>query len=185
MHTKKYKMWLTGFCLLAASTWGQAQCITLEQLLDLSAISTEPLEQRAERVLPATEWTYQGASKIGKEVCWTYKDPTDDYQAPDGSSEAWLGVRPATNVQVVTMKTNFPACINEIRTSLRLRKLKQKPITCHECEAIRYESAQFIVDIYDDRKKGAYPYIVVVRQIPGVIAPREATTSAANPPPKP
>ncbi|UYZ62380.1 hypothetical protein [Hymenobacter weizhouensis] len=180
MRILNRQAWLTAGCLLAVSSWAQAQCITLEQLLNLSAISREPLLQRAARQLPATEWTYRGNSTVGKEVFWTYKDPVDGYVRPDGHAEAWLGVRPETGTQAVTLKTSFPACINQLRASLRLYKLKQQPITCHECEAVRYESPQFIVDIYN-RKNGPYPFIIVVRHVPtGPTAPREATTSVSG-----
>ncbi len=179
MPTQKHKAWLTGFCLLAASTRGHAQCITLDQLLDLSTAGADPLMQRVTRDLPAAEWTYRGRGPIGKEIYWTYKDPLDDYVAPDGSSEAWLSVRPVLNAHVVTMKTIFPACMNGIRASLRSLKLEQKPITCQDCEATRFEGVQFIIDVYD-RKKGPYPFIIVVRQTSGgVVSPKEVTNSDA------
>lgn len=180
MFTQKHKTWLTICCLLAASTWARAQCITLDQLLDLSAIGTDSLTQRVARALPATDWTYRGPGRIGKEVYWTYKDPLDDYVAPDGSSEAWLSVRPASNAHIVTLKTVFPACVSSIRAGLRELKAEQKPVTCPDCEATRFESAQFVIDVYD-RKKGPYPFIIVVRQAPAKATPPKGITTSDVP----
>ena len=153
----------------------QAQCPELTELL---AIGAEPTALTAPQVVTArlsTEWTFTGPTATSREVSWALP-------VPEGGTiaAARLSLRPQRPGQDVVLKTTQAACVRDLRSQLKSRKLTAQPVTCPGCEAVRYQGPDFEATIYS-QMKGDYPFVVVVHQVPASI-PAAATESGAAQP---
>ncbi|WP_345120673.1 rhodanese-like domain-containing protein [Hymenobacter antarcticus] len=150
----------------------QAQCPELSELL---AIGAEPTALTVPQVVTArlsADWTFVGPTATSREVSWTLP-------GPDGSSipAARLSLRPQRPGQDVVLKTTVAACVRDLRSELKSRKLTAQPVTCPGCEAVRYQGPDFDATIYS-QMKGDYPFVVVVHQVPAS-SPATAETGAS------
>ena len=158
---------------LAFAAAARAQCVPLNDLL---AIGADPGVQTSGKVVTdhvSVEWAYVGATPTAKEAGWVF--------TPSGASAptARLLVRPQRPGQDVVLKTAQASCLRDLRAELKARKLTAQPVTCPNCEAVRYQSSNFDVTLYS-QMKGEFPYVVVVHQVP-VGMPPPAPAAAAGP----
>lgn len=149
---------------LVFSPAARAQCIALTDLL---AIGADPTVQVSGKVVTdhlAPEWTYVGATNAAKEASWSF--------TPAGASAptARMVVRPQRPGQDVLLKTGQASCVRDLRAELKSRKLTAQPVTCPNCEAVRYQSPDFDVTLYS-QMKGEFPFVVVVHQVPPTMPP--------------
>ena len=152
---------------------GQAQCPELSELL---AIGAEPTALTAPQVVTArlsTDWTFVGPTATSREVSWTLPVPEGSTIAP-----ARLSLRPQRPGQDVVLKTTLAACVRDLRSELKSRKLTAQPVTCPGCEAVRYQGPDFDATIYS-QMKGDYPFVVVVHQVPASGPAVSAETGAS------
>lgn len=168
--------------VLAAGRPAAAQCLSLDELLALapesSALATAPagdgLPPNLQRMLPKLTWAYQGQIAGTHDYFWT----SPAFGGPlDQPTTSWLCVRPGQATRDVVLKTTRAACVRQLRQELE-KKLRPEPVTCVECEGVRYQSEAYSVTIYS-HKKGQYPFVVVVRQ-PLATAPGGARTEPAT-----
>ena len=150
-----------------------AQCVALSDLL---AIGADPTAQSSGKVVTdhvSFEWTYVGATPTAKEASWTF--------TPAGAPAptARLLVRPQRPGQDVLLKTTQASCLRDLRSELKARKLTAQPVTCPNCEAVRYQSSDFDVTLYS-QMKGEFPFVVVVHQVPAGMPP-PAPAAAVGP----
>ena len=169
--------------LLTLLLWGgvaflslpaQAQCLELSELL---AIGAEPTALTAPQVVTArlaAGWFFTGPTETSREASWALPMPEGRTIAA-----ARLSLRPQRPGQDVVLKTTLPACIRDLRSQLRSRKLTAQPVTCPGCEAVRYQGPDFDATIYS-QMKGDYPFVVVVHQVPASSAV-PAESGAARP----
>ena len=155
--------------LLTLLLWGgvaflslpaQAQCLELSELL---AIGAEPTALTAPKVVTdrlSAEWSFTGPTATSREVSWVLP-------VSEGSTiaAARLSLRPQRPGQDVVLKTTMAACVRDLRSQLKSRKLTAQPVTCPGCEAVRYQGPDFDATIYS-QMKGDYPFVVVVHQVP-------------------
>ena len=137
-----------------------AQCLELSELL---AIGAEPTALTAPKVVTArlsAEWSFTGPTATSREVSWALP-------MPEGSTiaAARLSLRQQRPGQDVVLKTTLAACVRDLRSQLKSRKLTAQPVTCPGCEAVRYQGPNFDATIYS-QMKGDYPFVVVVHQVP-------------------
>lgn len=168
--------------VLAAGRPAAAQCLSLDQLLALapesSALNAPPAEDgpppNLQRLLPKLTWAYQGQITGTRDFFWT----SPAFGGPlDQPTTSWLCLRPSQITRDVVLKTTRAACVRQLRQELE-KKLRPEPVTCVECEGVRYQSEAYSVTIYS-HKKGQYPFVVVVRQ-PLAAAPSAARTGPAT-----
>ncbi|WP_310396056.1 rhodanese-like domain-containing protein [Hymenobacter sp.] len=153
----------------AAPRSARAQCLALADLL---AIGAEPTAltapQAVARYLPSP-WVQTGPTAASREVFWALP--------PDGGTPlaaARLQVRAQRPGQDVVLKTTQGNCVRELRGELKSRKLTAQPVTCPNCEAVKYQAPDFEATIYS-QMKGDYPFVVVVHQVLAAVAPAPAT----------
>lgn len=81
----------------------------------------------------------------------------------------------------MVLKTTLANCVRELRGELKSRKLTAQPVTCPNCEAVRYQGPDFEATIYN-QMKGDYPFVIVVHQVPAAASPAvsEAGRSGAS-----
>jgi hypothetical protein len=149
----------------------RAQCVALGDLL---AIGADPTAQSSGKVVTdhvSFEWAFVGATPATKEASWTF--------TPTGTSvpTARLLVRPQRPGQDVLLKTTQASCLRDLRSELKARKLTPQPVTCPNCEAVRYQSPDFDVTLYS-QMKGEFPFVVVVHQVPPGMPPAAAAGTA-------
>ena len=170
--------------LLTLLLWGgvaflslpaQAQCLKLFELLAIGAESTALVAPQVVTARLSADWSFAGPTATSREVSWVLP-------VPGGSTlaAARLSLRPQRPGQDVVLKTTLAACVRDLRSQLKSRKLSAQPVTCPGCEAVRYQGPDFEATIYS-QMKGDYPFVVVVHQVPAAIPPT-ATTGAALPP---
>ncbi|MCI1187423.1 hypothetical protein MON38_08320 [Hymenobacter sp. DH14] len=162
---------VTILTLLAPAA--RAQCVALSDLL---AIGADPTAQSSGKVVTdhvSFEWTFVGATPTAKEPSWTF--------TPSGASAptARLLVRPQRPGQDVLLKTTQASCLRDLRSELKARKLTAQPVTCPNCEAVRYQAPNFDVTLYS-QMKGEFPYVVVVHQVPAGMAPPAPAAAAGS-----
>lgn len=136
----------------------RAQCLALADLL---AIGAEPTALSAPPVVTrhlSFEWVYNGPSASSREVFWAF--PTPGEGALPASRLLVRAQRPG---QDVVLKTTQVACVRQLRSELKSRKLEAQPVTCPGCEAVRFKGPDFEATFYS-QMKGDYPYVVVVHQ---------------------
>ncbi|WP_324673338.1 hypothetical protein [Hymenobacter sp. GOD-10R] len=140
----------------------QAQCLPLSSLLALgnTPITQSPSSAVA-RYLPAIEWAYRGSVDGGKDPYWTFAPQGSTAASSDDAAPAWISLRANQGKYDVVFKTPMGSCVNQLKSELRALKIKTEPITCVECEGIRYVGDGYTVNIYS-KKKGAFPNVVVV-----------------------
>ena len=155
--------------LLTLLLWGgaaflslpaQAQCLELSELL---AIGAEPTALTVPQVVTAhlaAEWFFTGSTETSREASWALPIP-----AGSTIAAARLSLRPQRPGQDVVLKTTLAACVRDLRSQLKSRKLTAQPVTCPGCEAVRYQGPDFDATIYS-QMKGDYPFVVVVHQVP-------------------
>ena len=151
----------------------RAQCVALNDLL---AIGADPTAQVSGKVVTdhvSFEWTFVGATPTAKEPSWTF--------TPAGASApaARLLVRPQRPGQDVLLKTTQASCLRDLRSELKARKLTPQPVTCPNCEAVRYQAPDFDVTLYS-LMKGEFPFVVVVHQVPPGMPPAAAVGAASG-----
>ena len=152
---------------------GLAQCIGLDDLL---VIGAEPTALTVPQIVTgrlSPNWTFNGPTATSREVFWTLP-------ATDGSALAAirLQVRAQRPGQDVVLKTTQAACVRQLRAELKSRKLTAQPVTCPNCEAVRFQSPDFEATIYS-QMKGEYPFVVVLHQVPVVPAGSGAKAALA------
>ena len=166
-----------NFCCVAVlvtlAPAARAQCVALSDLL---AIGADPTAQSSGKVVTdhlSFEWTYVAAAPTAKEASWLF--------VPSGTSAptARLLVRPQRPGQDVVLKTTQANCVRDLRSELKARKLTSQPVTCPNCEAVRYQSSDFDVTLYS-QMKGEFPFVVVVHQVPVGMPPAAAATGATG-----
>lgn len=138
----------------------QAQCLELSELL---AIGAEPTALTVPQVVTArlaAEWSFTGPTATSREVSWALPMLKGSTIAA-----ARLSLRPQRPGQDVVLKTTLAACVRDLRSQLKSRKLTAQPVTCPGCEAVRYQGPDFDATIYS-QMKGDYPFVVVVHQVP-------------------
>ncbi|WP_197076641.1 rhodanese-like domain-containing protein [Hymenobacter terrenus] len=152
----------------------RAQCLALDELLALGA---EPNALTTPQVVTSrltSEWTYNGPTAGSREVFWTLA-PAEGSAVP----AARLSMRAQRPGQDVVLKTTQANCVRQLRSELKSRKLTAQPVTCPNCEAMRYQDSDFEVTIYSGMK-GDYPLIVVAHQVPAPPAAPPAGLSAST-----
>ena len=153
----------------------RAQCIALSDLL---AIGADPSAQTSGKVVTdhvSFEWIFVGATPTAKEPSWTF--------TPSGASAptARLLVRPQRPGQDVVLKTTHASCVRDLRSELKARKLTAQPVTCPNCEAVRYQAIDYDVTLYS-LMKSEFPFVVVVHQVPtGMPPPAPAAAGGKTP----
>ena len=151
----------------------RAQCVALSDLL---AIGADPTAQSSGKVVTdhvSTEWTFVGPTPMAKEAFWTFMPA--GASAPTGR----LQVRSQRPGQDVVLKSTQANCLRDLRSELKARKLTAQPVTCPNCEAVRYQAADFDVTLYS-QMKGEFPFIAVVHQVPPGMPPAAAVGTAGN-----
>jgi len=151
----------------------RAQCVDLNDLL---AIGADPTAQISGKVVTdhvSFEWAFAGATPTAKEAFWTFTP--SGAPAPTGR----LQVRPQRPGQDVVLKTAQASCLRELRAELKDRKLNAQPVTCPNCEAVRYQAADFAVTLYS-KMKGEFPFVVVVHQVPAGMPPAAAARTIGS-----
>lgn len=143
----------------AFASAARAQCVSLSDLL---AIGSDPTALVSGKVVTdhiSFEWAYVAPTPTAKEASWVY--------TPAGASAATgrLLVRPQRPGQDVVLKTSQASCLRDLRGELKARKLTAQPVTCPNCEAVRYQAADFDVTLYS-QMKGEFPNVIVVHQVP-------------------
>lgn len=136
----------------------RAQCPALDDLL---AIGAEPAALTSPPVVAAhlsADWVLNPPTARVRETFWTVP-------ASDGGAVALLLVRAQRPGQDVVLKTTQAACVRQLRSELKSRKLTTQDVTCPNCEAVRFQSPEFEATIYS-QMKGDYAFIVVVHQVP-------------------
>lgn len=161
------------FILTMLAPAARAQCVALSDLL---AIGADPTAQSSGKVVTdhvSPEWTFVGATPTVKEASWAF--------TPAGATAptARLLVRPQRPGQDVLLKTTQGNCVRDLRSELKARKLNAQPVTCPNCEAVRYQGPDFDVTLYS-MMKGEFPFVVVVHQVPAGMPPA-ATAGAKTP----
>lgn len=152
---------LLGLALAPARL--RAQCPVLDDLL---AIGAEPTALTSPPVVAAhlsADWVLNPPKAGARETFWTVP-------ASDGGAAALLLVRAQRPGQDVVLKTTQAACVRQLRSELKSRKLTTQEVTCPNCEAVRFQSPEFEATIYS-QMKGDYPFIVVVHQVLAAAAP--------------
>ena len=142
----------------------RAQCLSLA---DLMAIGAEPTALAAPEEVTkylAAEWSYKAPSASSREAFWTYP-------AAEGLALALtrLSVRAQRPGQDVVLKTTDASCVRGLRSELKSKKLTAEPVTCLNCEGVRYKGPDFEATIYS-QMKGDYPFVVVVHQVPLIVS---------------
>jgi hypothetical protein len=143
----------------------QAQCLPLNSLLELGKLPTDKSPVTlAPEYLPDTEWTHRGTVEKSKDLFWTVGE-----RKPEGESgekyDSWVSLRLNQTKYDVVFKTTAASCVNQLKSELRALKVKSEPVTCVECEGVRYIGDGYSVNVYS-RKKGVYPFVVVVHYGP-------------------
>lgn len=148
-----------------------SQCLTLAQLQELTsgkqaraaaggrAAAVPPTA--ALRVLPDTEWTYKGAVAGTQDIYWVSYDPE---ASADKVPDFWLSLRPTQPTRDLVLKTTKATCVRQLQQELDKMKLHPEPVTCANCEGMRYQAETFNITIYSG-KKGDYPFVVVLRRV--------------------
>ena len=170
---------LSIFALLIGSAiWAPASRAQCLGLTDLLAIGAEPTALTSSKVVAdhlTAGWTYVGATATVHESAWTF--------APAGATTlmARLQLRAQRPGQDVVLKTSQATCIRDLRGELKSRKLTALPVTCPNCEAVRYQGPDFEATIYS-QMKGEFPFVVVVHQVPPGMPPAASGTSGVKAP---
>ncbi|HEX8328281.1 MAG TPA: rhodanese-like domain-containing protein [Hymenobacter sp.] len=151
----------------------QAQCLELSSLLAIGADPSAATSTAAVTKLLPAEWKFQSSTPASREAFWSWP-------APDGGAvpATKLTVRPQRPGQDVVLKTTQAACIRQLRSELKSRKLTAQPVTCPGCEAVRFQAPDFEATVYS-QMKGDYPFVVVVHQVPSAKATTGSTAPAA------
>ena len=162
---------LASQCAFAATA--RAQCVALSDLLAIGADPAALVSGRTVTNHVSFEWTYVPAIAPAKEASWTF--------TPAGASgpNARLLVRLQRPGQDVLLKTSQASCVRELRAELKSRKLTAQPVTCPNCEAVRYQSPDFDVTLYS-QMKGEFPFVVVVHQVPPAMPPAASGAPATK-----
>ena len=150
-----------------------AQCVTLGDLLAIGADPTALVSGKTVTDHVSVDWTYIAGTALAKEASWSF--------TPTGASAptARLLVRPQRPGQDVVLKTTQANCMRDVRSELKSRKLTAQPVTCPDCEAVRYQSPDFEVTLYS-QMKGEFPFVVVVHQVPPTMPPAASGPPAAK-----
>jgi hypothetical protein len=149
--------------LAGNSISGQAQCLSLSELL---AIGAEPTAVASPQVVTqhlTAEWTYNAPTSTSREPSWTILG-TADVNVP----ATRLSVRLQRPGQDVVLKTTQASCVRQLRSELKGQKLEAQPVTCAGCEAVRFKGPDYEATIYS-QMKGDYPFVVVVHQSATVV----------------
>ena len=136
-----------------------AQCLALADLL---AIGAEPAALTSRQTVMAhlsSEWVIAG-SPTSRDVTWVIPAADEKALAP-----LRLMVRAQRPGQDVVLRTTEGSCVRQLRSELKSRKLQAQPVTCPNCEAVRFQGPNFDATIYS-QMKGDYPFVVVVHQVP-------------------
>ena len=153
----------------AAAPSLRAQCLKLSDLLSIGADPAAASSPPAVSGRLGSAWTFKEATAASREMYWAWATLPAGALAP-----ARLTVRPQRPGQDVVLKTTQAACLRDLRSELKSRKLVAQPVTCPGCEAVRFQGPDFEATLYS-QMKGDYPYVVVVHQVPVV----GSTTSVA------
>ena|GEM_PF-2796868 len=142
------------------SSLASAQCLSLADLLSIGA---EPAALTSPQVVTAhlsLEWVFTGPTATSRDSFWALPGADEKTLAPSR-----LMVRPQRPGQDVVLRTTEGACVRQLRSELKGRKLVTQPVTCPNCEAVRFQGPDFDATIYS-QMKGDYPFVVVVHQVP-------------------
>ncbi|MBO2010962.1 hypothetical protein [Hymenobacter negativus] len=151
----------------------RAQCVVLDDLL---AIGAEPMALTVPKVVTArlpSEWAYVAPTATVKEAAWTFT-PVLGEQKPT----VRLQIRAQRPGQDVVLKTTLANCVRDLRSELKSRKLTAQPVTCPNCEAVRYQGPNYDATIYS-QMKGEFPFVVVVHQVPAGMPPAASSGAGA------
>ncbi|MBT9394434.1 hypothetical protein KLP40_14780 [Hymenobacter sp. NST-14] len=152
-------------CLVAqvlSTAPARAQQLSLEQLQKLGALPSGLPLQRMTAALFTPEWTYRGVITKTQETYWTAGDTIDNGADPEEVYESSVSLRPMPGGIVdVLFKTTNARNFEPLHRALKREKLVNTPVTCIECEGVRYEANGYTITLYTG-KKGAYPYVAVL-----------------------
>lgn len=157
---------------LAFASAAQAQCVALSDLLAIGADPTALVSSKVGTDHLTPEWTYSAATGTIREASWAFTP------AGEAAPTARMLVRPQRPGQDVLLKTSQASCVRDLRSELKARKLTAQPVTCPNCEAVRYQGPDFDVTLYS-QMKGEFPFVVVVHQVPAGMPPAAAAGSKA------
>jgi len=160
----------------AGVTKAQAQCFDLPQLLSIGSARQSLTQPERIPMLPATEWKLQKPASPTQEIVWTWLAANSDGVAP-----AQVLLRPLAGQATpdVLLKTNQASCVRQLRSSLKDLGLKPVPVTCPNCEAQRYQSAEFVATLYSGLK-GDFPFMFVMHPVPATVPPGSVSSGRAN-----
>ncbi|MDU0371990.1 hypothetical protein ACFPAF_16430 [Hymenobacter endophyticus] len=160
---KPIRSLLLGAALVLSSPFASlAQQLSLEQLQKLGALPSGLPLQRMTAALFTPEWTYRGVITKTQETYWTAGDTLDNGAEPEEVYESSVSLRPMPGGIVdVLFRTTSARYFEPLHRALKREKLTSTPVTCLECEGVRYETAAYSITLYSG-KKGAYPFVAVL-----------------------
>ena len=155
----------SGSLLVVGLCWGglvssvQAQCLSLDQLVSISAAPTALAKPEDLAELPITDWSFKGVIPRSHDVYWAGLQPIGGVQA------STITLRTQQNNFDVVLKTAQANCVRQVRSALRALRLAPVNVTCpNGCEAQRYDGPDYQATIYS-KMKGDYPFVVVLHPL--------------------
>lgn len=163
--------------VVGAVSSAQSQALHLEELQKLAALPAGLPFKRMTAALFPPSWAYRGQVGQTDETYWTAGEveatQTDEY-GDQALADFWVSLRPMPGGGVdVLYKTTHASGFEPLHRELRRQKLAATPVTCVECEGIRYDGGTYTITFYSHKKSG-YPFIVVLHPkaaVPGVDTP--------------
>ncbi|WP_345236332.1 hypothetical protein [Hymenobacter saemangeumensis] len=148
----------------------------------MAAIAADPKSAaKPEKIsdLPAADWVFRGTPPKSREIQWT--SSASSANSEGNFVPAVFVLRPFQQSYDAVLKTTENSCIRDLRSELKSQKLEPVPVTCPNCEAVRYDGPTYQTTIYS-KMKGEFPYIVVVhptQSMPATIT-KDARSSSAQ-----
>ena len=141
------------------------------------AIGAEPTALTAPNKVAkhlAAEWSYKVPSASSREAFWAFP-------AAEGLALplARLSVRAQRPGQDVMLRTTDASCVRSLRGELKSKKLTAEPVTCLNCEGVRFKGPDFEATIYS-QMTGDYPFVVVLHQVSPVASKPAANDSVVK-----
>lgn len=153
---------LVAALVLSSQFSAHAQQLSLEQLQKLGALPSGLPLQRMTAALFTPDWTYRGVITKTQETYWTAGDTVDNGSETEEVYESSVSLRPMPGGIVdVLFKTTSARNFEPLHRALKREKLVNMPVTCLECEGVRYEAAGYTITLYSG-KKGSYPFVAVL-----------------------
>lgn len=167
-----------SFMLLLVGAISQPLAAQSVSLADLLAIGAEPTALTTPEDVTkhlSGDWTYKAPTINSREAFWALP-AAEGFAMPI----ARITVRAQRPGQDVVFKTTDAASVRGLRSELKAKKLTAEPVTCPSCEGVRFKGSDFDATIYS-QMKGDYPFVVVVHQVPPIVAGPAAKESGAKP----